>query len=136
MRPAGSQFSHLRETLPGFHAHQEGRQPQAETGFRVVEQPEMDDYLASGEIRSTAGQIHVSDSVNSQYAGARNPTGPQYVVEVDLTRDKWDTKIHGGMSEAKVGAVNRAGSIPLDRAKAIYGFQNKRMLMQALGEAD
>ena len=96
----------------------------------------MEDYLASGEIRSTSGQIHVSDSVNPQYAGARDPQGPQYVVEVDLTRDKWETKIHGGLSDAKVGAVNRSGSIPLDRAKAIYGFQNKRTLMQALGEAD
>ena len=108
-------------------------------GYRVVGQPEMEDYLASGQIRSPhgptasgftgSGQIHVSRVPAPEYAGAIDPSGPQYVLQIDMTKDEWDPKSHGA-DVNQTGAVHRSESIPLDRMTAAWGYPNKKALYE------
>ena len=102
----------------------------ASTGFRVVGQREMNDYLDTGTVRSPTGQIHVSKDPDSAYAIREDQTGidPSYVLSVDLTQDRWDYKDYA----QRQGAVHRSGELPMDRVKAIYGFRGSREMGEAL----
>jgi hypothetical protein len=120
--------------------NESGETPQY--GYRVVGQPEMDDYLASGQIRSPSDppsptgyrgsdQIHVGREPSTMYAGKEDPSGPQYVMQIDMRGgEEWESKGHGIESQ---GAVHRRPAIPLERATTIWGYPNKRALLDHLG---
>jgi hypothetical protein len=108
----------------------EGRETPASTGFRVVGQREMNDYLDTGNMRSMTGQIHVAKDPDSSYAIREDQTGldPSYILEVDLTQDRWDYKDYA----QRQGAVHRRAELPMDRVKSIYGFRNSTDMGKAL----
>lgn len=99
--------------------NQSTNQPPA-VGYRVVPDAEYQDYLAQGVIRSKAGQIHVSAIPNKAYPFDYDPKAPHHVLEIDMSKDRYEAKYAGG----EMAGVYR-GSLPLDRVRNVTSFPDR-----------